>query len=70
MSSLATQQLPVLQGANGFRFTDDSRVVSGKDESSAEVVSHLLHQSENHVRGLMIQVCGRFIGKHQLWLSD
>jgi hypothetical protein len=64
------EQATVFQRINNLGFAYDSGIVSRKDECGAEIISHLFHQSENHIRGLMIQVCGRLIREYQLRPGD
>src|SRR5688572_7923635 len=52
---IPVEQATVFQGVDDFRLTDDSRIVSRKHESDAEIISHLFHQSENHIGGFVIQ---------------
>src|SRR3989338_3845412 len=64
------KQATVFQGVDDFRLANNSRIVSRKDKGDTEIISHLFHQSENHVCGLMIQVRGRLIRKDQFRLGD
>src|SRR3970040_3089024 len=67
---IPVEQVTVFQGVDNFRLANDSRIVSRKDKSDAEIISHLFHQSENHVRRLMIQVSVWLISEHQLRPGD
>src|SRR3970282_2340765 len=69
MGFLATHQPAIFKGANNLCRSDNSRVMGGENKCGIELIPHFLHEFDDRVRRLVVQIRGRLLGQKQLGLS-
>ncbi len=63
-------QTAIFQREGQFGFVHDFRVMCGKDEGGAKIITHRLHQIDDAVSGVVIEIGRRLVGQHQARFAD